>query len=174
MPLRGAQFVGVCNAQESIGHPSGVAIVASTLALMPNEAAAQRGGGGGFRGGGGFGGGGFRGRADLAVVDLECGMPGGFRGGFAGGGFRRAGWAGRPWAGEAGVAAGLGMGRPYCGWLRWLGMGRWLGLSVWWLGLGVTRMAMGWGWGAAGISGTAATNPMVGIDTEHESRRVRS
>ena len=47
---------------------SGVAIVASTLALVPNEAAAERGGG--FRGGGGFGGGGFRG------------------GGFGGGGFR--------------------------------------------------------------------------------------
>jgi hypothetical protein len=55
---------------------SGVAIVASTLALVPNEAAAQRGGG--FRGGGGFGGGfgggGFR-AADSAVEDSEPGCP---------------------------------------------------------------------------------------------------
>ena len=66
---------------------SGVAIVASTLALMPDEAAARfGGGGGGFRGGGGFGGGGgFR----SGGFGGGGGMPGGgFRGGFAGGGFR--------------------------------------------------------------------------------------
>ena len=66
---------------------SGAAIVLSTLALVPSEAEAQRGGG--FRGGGGFGGGGFGG--------------GGFRGGgFGGGGFRGGGFGGGCRAGMPG------------------------------------------------------------------------
>ena len=71
---------------------SGVAIVLSTVALVPNEAAAQRGGG-------------FRGAADL-----EWGCPGGLGGGSPGGG--SGGWAGRVdfGAGEAGDGGGAGDG----------------------------------------------------------------
>jgi hypothetical protein len=54
---------------------SGVAIVASTLALMPDEAAARfGGGGGGFRGGGGFGAGEVSGAGWLEVAS-EVALP---------------------------------------------------------------------------------------------------
>jgi hypothetical protein len=116
---------------------SGVANVASMLALTPDPAAARGGFGGGFHGGG-FGGGGFHGAGFAGRA-----FGGGFRGaGFAGsramaiGGFRGGGLVARPgWRGAAWRGGWAGGWRP--GW-----RGGWGG--------------RGWGWPvAAGVAAGA-------------------
>jgi len=126
----------------------GIAIASAVLTLVPDDASARFGGGGGFRGGG-FAGGGFRGGGFAG---------GGFRGGgfaasgFRGGGFRTAGIVGRPGWGAAGAIAGRpGWGRPGWGIAGGPGWGRWNGR---WAG---HRPGWGWRWPvAAGIVAAGA------------------
>lgn len=125
------------------------------------------------------------GAADSAVVDLEPGCPAGLEAGSSvtGSGV----WAGRVDAGrvdvgwvdagpeEAGDGGGAGAGAFLLRLASVVGDGAVAGVIRTVAGAGAIRMAMVVVAGAGtGTGGTAATSPMAGIDTEHESRRVRS